>query len=328
MAADTPSQVQALLAADRFEAAARLLLTAAASGDPEGLELLARWRIAGDIVRRDLKAARALLRRAGEAGRGEAALLHAYFLASGTGGDPDWPAALLALRALAPADARARTQLRLIEAMDIDADGYPNTPPAVRKLSASPYAVAAEAFATPAECDHLVRAAAPALQPSTVVHPATGRMIPHPVRLSDAAVFGVHAEDLAVNAINRRIAALSGTRLGQGEPLQLLRYTAGGEYRAHMDALPAEPNQRILTVLVYLNHGYAGGETQFPRAGLTFAGRAGDALLFGNALADAAPDPMSLHAGMPVTRGIKLIASRWIRREGFTYPPPRPRLEM
>jgi prolyl 4-hydroxylase len=154
-------------------------------------------------------------------------------------------------------------------------------------------------------------------------------MIPHPVRRSDAAVFGVHAEDLVVNALNRRIAAVTGTRLDQGEPLQLLRYRTGGEYRPHMDALPpAEPNQRILTMLVYLSEDYEGGETGFPRARISFRGRMGDALLFRNVTADGSPDPLTLHAGLPVSRGEKLIASRWIRERRFSYPPPPPILDL
>jgi prolyl 4-hydroxylase len=141
-------------------------------------------------------------------------------------------------------------------------------------------------------------------------------------------MFGVHSEDLVVNALNRRIAAATGTSAGQGEPLQLLRYTPGGEYRAHMDALPGEANQRILTALLYLNEDYEGGETAFLRTGLSYKGRLGDALLFRNVTGGGRPDPKSLHAGRPVERGTKLIASRWIRRETFTFPPPRPLLQI
>jgi len=328
MAAPLESQLDPLLAARRFADAARLLLTAAAGGDPAALELLAQWRIAGNIVRRDLAAARALLARAGAAGRIEAALLHCYFLASGTGGEPDWAGALGALRALAARAPEARAQLALIDAMDLDPDGFPRTHPTTEALSESPHAEAARGFATAAECDYLIRAGTPSLQPSTVVDPASGRLIPHPVRSSDGTQFGVHDEDLVVNALNRRIAALSGTRPEQGEPLQLLRYAPGGEYKAHVDALPAEPNQRIVTVLVYLSDGYSGGETRFLRTGLTFAGRRGDALLFRNAAADGTADPMALHAGLPVRSGVKLIASRWIRQARFTYPPPRPLVEV
>jgi prolyl 4-hydroxylase len=54
----------------------------------------------------------------------------------------------------------------------------------------------------------------------------------------------------------------------------------------------------------------------------------GDALLFRNADADGRPDPLALHSGLPVTRGVKYLASRWIRAEPFHYPPPRPLLDL
>ena len=321
-------RVEALLRGGRCKEAARLLIAEAGAGKPGAVALLALWRIAGDIVGRDLAEARRLLAAAAGQGDAAAALLHAGFLASGTGGEAEWPAALAALARLARQVPRAATQLRLIEAMDLDGDGFPARPIAARALAASPSVSTAPAFLTPAECAYLIAVAEPQLQPSVVVDPVTGRMAPHPVRTSDAAMFGVFAEDLVVNAINRRIAALSGTAPAQGEPLQVLRYRPGGEYKPHMDALPAEPNQRILTALVYLSDDYDGGETRFVRTGLSFRGKAGDALLFRNAGADGRPDPMALHAGMPVTRGVKYLASRWIRAEPFTYPPPRPLVDL
>lgn len=326
--AATIAQVEALLAARRFADAARCLLAAAAAGEGAAMAELAHWRIAGNLVRRDLAAARRWLGEAGARGDDGSALLHAGFLAGGVGGSDDWPAALAALSGLAGRRSEAAAQLRLIEAMDVGEDGFPAGPIESRLLGESPHVAAAPGFLTEAECDYLKSIGEPALRPSVVVDPVTGRMAPHPVRSSDAAMFGVYAEDLVVNALNRRIAAFSGTRIDQGEPLQLLRYRPGGEYKAHMDALPGEPNQRILTVLVYLSDDYEGGETSFPHTGLSFRGRAGDALLFRNAGPDGRPDPLSLHCGLPVTRGSKYLASRWIRAERFTYPPPRPMLEI
>lgn len=325
-AGGTLAQVQRLLGEQRFAEAAPLLLRAAQSGDPAAEAALAQWRIAGTIVRRDLAEARRLLASAGAKGDRESALLHSYFLAAGVGGPDDWPGALAGLARLAPGEPRAAAQLRLIERMDLGPDGFPKRPPPVRPLSTSPRAAACERFLTAGECAYLRQAGEPALQPSAVVDPKTGAMVPHPVRSSDAATFGVFAEDLVINALNRRIASVSGTKLEQGEPLQLLRYRSGGEYKPHMDALPAEPNQRILTALVYLSDDYEGGETHFPRTGLSYRGAAGDALVFRNVGADGRADPLTLHAGLPVTSGAKYLASRWIRAQRFTYPPPRPLL--
>jgi prolyl 4-hydroxylase len=206
--------------------------------------------------------------------------------------------------------------------------GFPASPLPSRQLAEAPAVFAFESFATTAECAYLRTKIEGALTPSVVIDPANGRMIPHPIRSSDGAVFGVFDEDLVVNAINRRIAAASGTPLAAGEPLQLLRYRQGGEYRAHFDALPEGGSQRILTLILYLSDQYGGGETRFMRTGLVFRGRVGDALLFRNVTADGRPDPLALHAGLPVTHGEKLIASRWIRGDKFRFPPPRPLLDL
>jgi prolyl 4-hydroxylase len=322
----TVRQVQALLDARRVPEAARLLASSARAGDVGATIELAQWSIAGTIIPRDLKAARTLLGQAGAAGNEDAALLHASFLASGTGGELDWPAAVDSLRALRSRSQRARAQLRLLDAMDLDEQGFPAATPEPRPLSDRPLVSACHAFATRDEFEYIGALGSPFLQPSSVVDPATGRVVPHPIRTSDGAVFGVHIEDLVVSAINRRIAAMTGTDYRQGEPLQMLRYQRGAEYRAHMDALASEPNQRILTVLLYLNQGYQGGETQFPRTGLSFRGNTGDALIFRNVTADGRPDQMALHVGAPVTGGTKLIATRWIRQQAFHFPPPRPLL--
>jgi prolyl 4-hydroxylase len=320
-------QVHALVEARRLPDAASLLMDAATRGDADAMMELAHWRIAGDIVRRDLAAARLLLGRAASAGSNDAALLHAQFLASGTGGADDWAAAVSIIEALARNVPEARAQLALIQKMAVDHAGYPSLAARAEPLSESPFVTTLAGLLTPAECRYIRDVGEAALQPSVVVDPATRRLIPHPIRTSDGTAFGVYAEDLVVNAINRRIAAASSTTIAQGEPLQLLRYQGGQEYRPHMDALPAEQNQRVLTMLLYLSDDYVGGETHFPRTGLSFRGKAGDALLFRNVTADGRADAMSLHAGLPVTQGTKLIATRWIRRERFTYPPPQPLLD-
>jgi prolyl 4-hydroxylase len=124
-------------------------------------------------------------------------------------------------------------------------------------------------------------------------------------------------ETPAIHAINQRLGAASGTAVANGEPLQILRYAPGQEYRPHHDALPHTDNQRILTMLVYLNDAYEGGETMFLKTGLAVKGAIGDALLFRNADRQGRPDPDARHAGLPVRSGEKLIASRWIHEKRF-----------
>src|SRR5690606_4605056 len=75
----------------------------------------------------------------------------------------------------------------------------------------------------------------------------------------------------------------------------------------------ASKGQRVVTFLIYLNDDYQGGETEFPRAGISHKGRRGEALFFVNALPDASADLRTLHAGRPPKKGEKWIVSQFMR---------------
>lgn len=254
--------------------------------------------------------ARALFGRAGQAGRRDAAVIHCNLTAS----QVDWEEGLRLLRGLAETSPRCRRELAIVEAMD------PGPPPAREVIGEAPHLTLFRALFTPAECRYLIEAAMPMLERSVVIDAASGRQRPDPVRISDGVGFTLPLENPAVHALGRRIAAASGTQVAQGEPLQVLRYRPGGEYKPHFDAIPGFSNQRVLTMLVWLNEDYEGGETMFMTTGAKLKGRAGDALLFRNTLADGTRDPDAGHAGLPVTKGEKLIASRWIRARPFEMP--------
>lgn len=258
----------------------------------------------------EIAEARALFGRAGAAGHDGAAVIHCNLVASTL----DWARGLALLEELAKHDARCRAQLALVRAMDLSAALVGEV------VSRAPHLIFFRSFLSEAECRYLCAAAAPMLAPSVVVDPATGAQRPDPVRVSESVGFTLPLENPAVHALNQRIAAASGTGAAQGEPLQVLRYRPGGEYKPHFDAIPGFANQRILTMIVWLNEGYEGGETMFMKTGAKLKGRTGDALLFRNALPDGARDPDAAHAGLPVVRGEKLIASRWIRARPFAMP--------
>ena len=81
----------------------------AEAGDANALFALGLWRLGGQFVPIDLALARDLFRRAGEAGRPDGTRVYLNFLASGTGGPADWPAAL-ALSATDPSASRLRSR--------------------------------------------------------------------------------------------------------------------------------------------------------------------------------------------------------------------------
>jgi prolyl 4-hydroxylase len=326
MASPPPSPSrQAELLAERgnIGEAVALLERTATSGDGDAALLLARWRLSGALITRDLKASRHWFGLAAEAGKAEAAFAYLAFLGNGTGGERDWPASVRRLEELARTSEAARRQLETVSAMSLTAQGDPATVPDGEVLATAPYVARFADFLTSDECDYLTEAAAPLLQASVVVDPRSGQLMRNPVRTSDAAGFPLMLENPAIHAINRRLAAISATSPEQGEPLQVLRYAPGQEYKPHSDALPHGDNQRILTILVYLNDDYEGGETRFLATGLEIRGCKGDALLFRNADARGRPDPDAQHAGLPVTRGVKFVASRWIRERRLDLAGPR-----
>ena len=243
-----------------------------------------------------------------------AARVHAGFLAAGVGGERDWARAFTALAA--SGDPLMERQARLIAAMDLDELGNPASIPAGEPLSETPSISLFRTLFSPEECALLVELAEARLKPALIFHEGQRRFVADPLRDSDAAGFPIVLEWPFVHALNRRIAAASGTDVSQGEPLQVLRYAPGQQYRPHLDAVPGMANQRILTALAWLNADYEGGETLFLESGLMAKGGQGDLMVFANALPDGRPDPATRHAGAPVTRGVKLLASRWIRARG------------
>jgi prolyl 4-hydroxylase len=120
-----------------------------------------------------------------------------------------------------------------------------------------------------------------------------------------------------VEALNRRIASVTGTLAEQGEPLSVLRYRENQQFRLHHDCLPNERNQRVVTMIVFLTDRFEGGATHFPFLGLGIRGQIGDALFFANTHADGSVDQRSRHEGLPVTKGEKWICTRWIRADRF-----------
>jgi prolyl 4-hydroxylase len=304
-------EVQQLARAGRAPEAIGLITRSAEAGDAEASFILANWRLWGLYGPRDLAACHALLEQAARSGWTEAARVRAYLVANGTGCEPDFSRGVELLQAIASVDERARNQLALLEKMP--------SPEAVGELprdmlSSDPRVALVRNLLTPDECEYLVGQAAPAMKPSLVVDPVTRRSRPDPTRTSSGMNFDPSTEDLVVNAINRRMAWLTGTPYECGENLSVLRYDVGQEYVPHVDALPAVQNQRHLTALLYLNDDYIGGETSFVPLGIDVKGSAGDCLTFQNSSGDGRPDMRTRHAGRPVTSGIKWLASRWIRQ--------------
>ena len=292
-------------------------------GNGKAAYQLAEWRMVGDFIRRDIAEARRLFGCAANTGLQKAEGPYLALLANGAGNiGRCWNEALDRLRSRAKTQTLAQIQYDLLAKMDLDEKGDPRQAAEAVSISTRPDIRKLPQFLTSAECRYVAELAIPLLQPSVVVHPVTGTLVRDPVRTSMATAFPFIAENPVLHAINRRIALATGTSYAQGEPLQVLSYAPGQEYKPHSDALPNASNQRVKTALVYLNTDYGGGETFFTKTGLRFRGQQGDAIVFSNVDAFGHADTTATHAGLQVISGQKLILSKWIRAQPLDLAGP------
>ena len=165
------------------------------------------------------------------------------------------------------------------------------------------------------------------LRPSLVVG-AEGHET-HATRTSEGTHFdrGSHP---VVSRVENRVATLIGCPLTHIEPLQVLHYREGGEYRPHFDwfdaALPGAERateiggQRIATLIMYLASADDGGATIFPSLGLELNIRPGQGVYFENKNSKGEMDRLTLHGGSPVRSGEKWIATAWVRERPYVRP--------
>jgi len=276
---------------------------------------LAEARLMGDGGPPDPAAALALVEHAASLGNDDARRAWVYMTAAGIGRAADPEAARAMLGELAKEDRFAAVQLAFLGHVTCD-QKLAGIAPEI--LSDDPRISIHRGLFSAAECRYLSLLGTPWLERAMVVDEATGKGVIDAIRDADTSSFPPLAEDLVVQQINACIAAASGTKATWGEPLTILRYRPGQQYRPHHDANGAVPGAlREWTVLIWLNDDYAGGETDFPEVGVRVKGAVGDLLLFHNVTANGLPDPRMIHAGLPVTSGVKWMASRWIRGRDY-----------
>jgi len=119
--------------------------------------------------------------------------------------------------------------------------------------------------------------------------------------------------------VEKRVSAIMGIPKEHGEGLHILNYKPGQEYKEHLDYFAptskAAKNNRISTLVLYLNDVEEGGTTFFPKLNLTVCPQKGMAVYFEYFYNDSIINELTLHAGAPVVKGEKWIATQWMRRQ-------------
>jgi prolyl 4-hydroxylase len=293
-------------------AATRWYGQAALAGEPRGLCAIGWRHESGDTLTRDPVRALAL------------------YLRAAAGGYPGASMAAVRLEAsldedvVAAARSRSREPVRLETPHDARADSGQASP---RVAAWRPRCFLFPGLLSQEECFHLIGIAKPFLRAAHVLNRHTGERVVDQARRASSTRMLDPLRDMVVWNLEQRLARLAMLPPQNAEPITVLFYGPGDEYRPHRDyydpRLPGsrvgldQGGQRVATFLVYLNEVEAGGETLFPEAGLSFPPQTGCGLLFFNCGPDGQPDPLTLHAGAPVERGEKWLLSRWIRAGAY-----------
>ncbi|KAK0387379.1 hypothetical protein NLU13_5691 [Sarocladium strictum] len=126
------------------------------------------------------------------------------------------------------------------------------------------------------------------------------------------------------------------------EPVRVIQYERNEKIQVHYDWFPetrnetgqkntsARPNNRLGSILAYVDDDCEGGETYFPEVksvaetadsekfsisencrGLLVKPKKGNAIFWNNLHANGSGDVRTAHAGMPVTRGTKVAINIW-----------------
>ena len=173
-------------------------------------------------------------------------------------------------------------------------------------------------FISAADCAALVALTKARLRPSTITEPQGYDGF----RTSSTCDLSYLCDQL-VERIEQKIIATLGLAVPQGEVMQAQHYAVGQQFKAHTDYF--EPGtqeylqfaktrgQRTWTFMIYLNDACEGGQTEFPKLGLRFQPTLGQALIWNNLLPSGHPNPATLHLSHPVSRGEKVVITKWFR---------------
>lgn len=206
------------------------------------------------------------------------------------------------------------------------ADLTPFTQPIARHQDRSdPPVWLLENLLAPWLCDYVIAMAAPVLTRGKVIDETGGESV-RSERSNTVMHFGLVDSDVILELINMRLSAAAEMPDENGEGLGVLHYAPGERYAPHVDYIPETAQnaeqlrlrgQRTRTLLVYLNDGFEGGATEFPRLEVAYKPPRGCAMVFDSVKPDGSVDPMTLHAGAPPTSGQKWVISKWFRTKAL-----------
>ena len=176
------------------------------------------------------------------------------------------------------------------------------------------------------ECDKIIEMSKSKLVPSLVYTGNKDLFITENRKSNqcwlDESTSKIPEDIIFLKKISDKIKDYTNTHNKYHEQFQVVNYGHGGFFIPHHDAcdgnisycerMNKNNGPRYITLMIYLNDNFEGGETIFPSINKKIKPEKGKAVIFRNVNAKGNIIKQSLHGGEPVKSGEKWIFNRWI----------------
>ena len=190
-----------------------------------------------------------------------------------------------------------------------------------REICSSPKMVIFKKLLDTQSCTEIIKEFSPRNSPSYVTD--GNKVSKSKLRSSSSSL--IKKEEEKIYQLRKKTCSLLNWNFEDSERFQFITYKKGEKYAPHFDAFDLNQmkkisnrkiTQRIYTNIIYLNENFEGGDTYFPKLGISIQAEAGMMLSFENCI-DGTNfiNPFSIHESLPITKGKKNILITWLLRK-------------
>ena len=190
-----------------------------------------------------------------------------------------------------------------------------------KEICSSPKIIIFKKLLDTQSCREIIKEFSPRNSPSYVTD--GNKVSKSKLRSSSSSL--IKKEEEKIYQLRKKTCSLLNWNFEDSERFQFITYKKGEKYAPHFDAFDLnqmkkisnrKTTQRIHTNIIYLNENFEGGDTYFPKLGISIQAEAGMMLSFENCIDKTNfINPFSIHESLPITKGKKNILITWLLRE-------------
>lgn len=183
-------------------------------------------------------------------------------------------------------------------------------------------------FLTPEECDIIVQLSEPHLFESRIYSDKQDVLSTESRQSKQCWL--KDSDHPIIQKLSQKTAEITNIPITHQEPLQVVSYDKGGYFKPHYDPcdgsetycerMNSDAGPRFITLIIYLNDNFQGGETAFPYINQICKPEKGKAVMFYNTDIEGNILKEALHGGVQLTSGSKWICNKWIHLRPYTHP--------